>query len=140
MHRTTDPTVNALADQLEAERREARSLAPYNRFFLNDPRLTPILEHALRGLDEHVAEGPVPIIWCPMGLAAPSREYTRDESTPISSAAPVRYCNVCWKPTRLTVPFWVARGQYIVQVDACDSCSLDLMDKGAIPELGSRAA
>ena len=134
LHATTDPSINALADQIESERDEAKRLAPHNRFFLSDPRIKPMLHHALAGLDANEAKGAVPVIRCGSAFGGPSTEHTRNGTSPITSRAPVQYCNVCGAYISSAVPFWVARGQYVVQIDMCGLCADEYVSRGAVAQ------
>lgn len=134
MHASTDALVNSVADQTEAEAAEARGLAPHNRFFMNDRRIRAMLEHALRGLDDSEAKCAVPVIRCGAAFGGPSTQHMRNGTSPIGTLAPVQYCNVCSNPVNCTVPFWVARGRYIVQVDMCGTCADEYVLIGAVPQ------
>lgn len=137
MHSNSDPVIIGMADQLDAELRDARLLAPYNRFMLADPQTRPVLDQALRGREGPRVDGICPVIWfgASVGIST-SAEYERDGSKPLVSSAPVQRCNVCNAYMAPATAFWVARGQYIVQIDTCDACGARLIARGAVRQVG----
>ncbi|TFC06749.1 hypothetical protein [Cryobacterium mannosilyticum] len=141
MHDSTDTLANAMTDQLEAEIAEARRLAPHNRFMRAHPVIGPMIIDAVTHLDGgRVANGdnPVPIIRARDALSAHTSELTRTGTVPIASRACVRYCDVCNNAQAILVPFWVAFGQYIVQIELCGECAdSHICDYGASPQAAS---
>ena len=146
MHSSSDPAVNALADQIDAAMAETRRLAPTeNRQFIGqDTPIARMIRHAansrgdsMTGDDTGFPETAVPVIRC--STATPSdgaAEYERNGVQPIGLTTPVVVCNLCMERCRLTVPFWFGMGALIVQLDLCDACSIDLMDRGGVPQIG----
>lgn len=136
MYATDDPGIRALADQEEAELHEARRLAPHNRFMLSDSRTSAFLDCVLkyRDPDAPLAEGPAPILWS-AGLGSRSVEVERIGSKPFDSRLPVRHCNACNEGMIRSVPFWVARAHYVVQVELCGTCAQEFVLLGAVPQV-----
>ena len=139
MHASTDTQVNSMTDQLEAETAEARRLAPHNRFMRAHPVIGPMITAAYTRLDgERKADGTVPIIRARDALSAHTTELTRTGTEPIASRACVRYCDVCNNAQAILVPFWVAFGQYIVQIEMCGACADQyIFEHGATPQAAS---
>ncbi|TFC84490.1 hypothetical protein [Cryobacterium sp. TMT3-29-2] len=138
MHDSTDTSVNAMTDQLEAEVDEARRLAPHNRFMRAHPGIGPMIIDAVTHLDgrqEANGDNPVPIVRARDALSAHTSELTRTGTVPIASRACVRYCDVCNNAQAILVPFWVAFGQYIVQIEMCGLCAdYFVFNYGASPQ------
>ena len=139
MHASTDTLVNAMTDQLEAETAEARRLAPHNRFMRAHPVIGPMITDAVTHLDGEIeAHGTVPIIRARDALSAHTTELTRTGTVPIASRACVRYCDVCRNAQAILVPFWVAFGFYIVQIEMCGACADQyIFEHGATPQTAS---
>jgi hypothetical protein len=140
MFSSTDPAVNAEADQIEMENATARRLASHNRFFFRDKSLVGILDHAIKSIEDDTdltQFGVAAIVKCPAYFTtSDAHVFKRDGTNPVPSRGMVKYCAVCSRTVGRTVPFWVARAQLIVQLDACDGCAAALMDRGAVPQLG----
>lgn len=122
------------ADQLVAEVDEARRLAPPENDFLRD-ELATVVHRALVSMDEsHDFEGTAPVLVAsPFGYSPSSTERTRRGSAPVIRGA-VCACHGCGQSRAGSVPFWLALGRHILQIDLCGSCSVGAIDRGAKPQ------
>lgn len=125
------------ADAFDAECRDALTLAPHNRHMRDHYWLGSCVTGAVARLDDDsAANGVVPIIRA-RGTDAPTWERTRHGNAPLRQAGVVSNCLSCNQSSAALVPFWVAMGQYVVQVDLCGPCAKEqIMTLGAVPQVG----
>ena len=125
------------ADALEAECRDALTLAPHNRHMRAHDWLSSCITGAVARLrGDSAANGVVPIIRA-KGTDAPTSERTRHGNAPLRQAGVVSCCLSCSQSSGALIPFWVAMGQYVVQLDLCGSCADEqIMTFGAVPQVG----
>ena len=126
------------ADQFMAGFQEARRLAPPENSVLRlNPNIQACIRTALSSLDRDIeVQGTVPVIRLRALFAEDgSAEHTRHGSDPITDSLPVRYCNACHKSTGRTVPFWLACGPNVVQIDMCGGCAdRYILEEMAVPQ------
>ncbi|KXZ61382.1 hypothetical protein Mlaev_00641 [Microbacterium laevaniformans] len=125
----------AEADQIEAECAEVRDLAPAVNDFLRD-ELAVVVHRALVSMDEsHDCSGTAPVLTVqPYGYAPVSAEHTRHGSEVSRSTDVVRPCHSCGDATGLVTHFWLGLGRHILQVELCNRCAVDAIDRGARPQ------
>ena len=126
---------NPALDQYEAECREARRLAPHNRFLRKNPNIDAAIRIAMRSVDRDLeAQGPVPVIRLRPAPSEGAAEHTRVGRKPVADRYPQRYCLACNKPTSQTVPFWYHCGPNVLQIDMCGGCADRCIFQGAVPQ------
>jgi len=137
-----DPGVTAHVDQMEAAASLARRLAPHNRQFFDDPRLRDAMTLTLGRIADSAdldQFGPVPVLCWRGDSGDDSTVYERHDTRPIKSTRPIEWCSACHETANSStlMPFWIARGELIVQLDLCSPCATDRIFAGAVPQVGS---
>lgn len=137
-----DAGLTAHVDQMEAAASLARRLAPHNRQFFDDPRLRDAMTLALGRLPDSAdldGFGLVPVLCWRGDSGDDSTIYERHGTQPITSTRPIEWCSSCRDSisSSALVPFWVARGELIVQLDLCSPCATERIFAGAVPQVGS---
>ncbi|MET4781862.1 hypothetical protein [Glaciihabitans sp. UYNi722] len=142
-HARLDAQASPLADQFDAEWAEvvrARLVAPRENKFLRDiDEIREVLRigYASRDRNVEATTGPIPVIRLrPFFHTDGSVEYERAGSDPISNDAPIRYCHACDEKTPNSLPFWIAYGACVIQLDFCDKCAEYYLELGAKAQLG----
>ena len=124
-------------DALEAAARDARRLAPHNRYMRKHTTLGAFINTTLTRLRE-TSDTIVPIVRVVHGESS-AMEVERHGDQPLSESRVVAYCNVCSEATRgdSLVPFWVATQSNIMQINMCPACAdVHILEYGAVPQWG----
>lgn len=124
------------ADQMDAEALHARQVAPHNQP-MRDPEtvIGQQIRKTLARRSDVRAPGPAPVIRC-RNDGGETSERERHSNNPLPQAQTVAWCITCNESSACLVPFWVAVGRFIVQVDLCPVCTVSAIDSGAVPQIG----
>ncbi|MBH0053767.1 hypothetical protein I6E74_06225 [Salinibacterium sp. SWN139] len=108
---------------------------------MRDPQtyLGARIADAMTHLDGDLAINPVPIVRCRNLRFDSAHERDRKDQSPLARASVIENCVKCNVSTNAAlVPFWVAFGQYIVQVDLCGSCAeIAIFEHGAVLQVAT---